>query len=684
MSVPASGQNPVRKRSARARRGLPESVNARKRRLNRSERDDLQNWLERLPKGLLANLYKGLGGQPNRISSDDRMVQLAVKALGQGTRLTGLLKQLHERDRKALATLVQCGGIGHHEELLRELSVSYGGHEREWRKVLQLLANRGLVMATPPQDDAFYYLLPGPISDLLLDTLGEELALPTFEHPDVRIIEHQAFCPPLDFSITSLATYIDQSAPRLTQRHEVYRHDQEAMDQFFGQLWKPDSELFQYHLDFLMMHGIVELRGETLSLNRDAMEEFLLLDPEDQRDLLFRALNKRFPNGEWVLWAIQSAGEAWIAERPLADLYRRWKKGDDWSERYSRGMYGAGRSNERESFSFAPLVRIGLLEMGEWGQGKFYRLSPRGRTLLEPPEDDGFKQFYLTPSFEIMAPAGLAPVLLFRIGELAELTGCDRANTYKITEPQVQASLERGWRRDDILQFLRDNSQIGVPDNVEATLKGWIGHQGDVEFHDLMVITVHRSQIRRLEGNKRLKPYLLHRFAPGMYAIDRSRKDEIERVLAESGFSPRNDVRNYPGDPEQVEARKNLHRLVHQAREEAMGDGGIEVLVPAEQLNAVPGTKRSGKKVPKPKLPPKIEPEEVRPMLERAMSAYKDVEMLYLEKTGKKTVFVVEPLRVALKANQHMLVALDRESKDNKTFALARIERLRIIEESGQ
>ena len=61
-----------------------------------------------------------------------------------------------------------------------------------------------------------------------------------------------------------------------------------------------------------------------------------------------------------------------------------------------------------------------------------------------------------------------------------------------------------------MLQFLRDNSQIGLPDNVEHTLKGWIGHRGDVEFHDLCLMTVHRSQIRRLEGNRKLKP--LHDF----------------------------------------------------------------------------------------------------------------------------------------------------------------------------
>jgi hypothetical protein len=90
--------------------------------------------------------------------------------------------------------------------------------------------------------------------------------------------------------------------------------------------------------------------------------------------------------------------------------------------------------------------------------------------------------------------------MFFRIGELAELTGCDRANTYRITELSIEKAMERGWRRDDTLQFLRDNSQIGLPENVENTLKGWIGHRGDVEFHDLMVLTVHRSQIKRFEA----------------------------------------------------------------------------------------------------------------------------------------------------------------------------------------
>jgi Fe2+ transport system protein FeoA len=682
VSIPASGKNPYRKRSSRAKRSAPGSASARKRRLSRTEIDDLTAYLDRMPDALVGNLYRGLGGQPSRVTSKDRMIQLAVRAIAQGSRLSNLLKQLHERDRKALAALLQAGGIAHHEELRRELTLSYGGHDREWQRVLNGLADRGVVVGSAVQDGHYFYIIPEILVDGLLAELTEEMRLPQFVSDEVRVLDARPFCPPLDFSITTLATYMDQRGPRLTQRHEVYRLDQEAMDAFFGQIWESDSELFSFHLDFLMMHGMVELRGEYLSLNRDVMEEWLQLEPEDQRDLLFRALDKRMAMGEWILWSIAEADGAWVAERPLVSLYRRWKRGEDWRSRYTRRQFANLRGSDRESYSFSPLVRCGLVEMGQWGQEKFYRLSERGKRLLSPPENDGFSQFYLTPAFEIMAPAGLAPVLLYRIGELAELTGCDRANTYKITESTIERALQRGWRRDDILQFLRDNSQIGLPDNVEQTLKGWIGHRGDVEFHDLCAMTVHRSQIRRLEGHKRIKPYLLHRFAPGLYAVDRSRMEEIAAVLKDSGFDPASEVRSYPGDPEQVEARQNLHRLVAEARDTSLAPAtrGNEV-VPPEAMKPIAGTRVAKQPGAQPDLPPEVTPEEARRLVEQGIARGIDVEMVYLAKTGERLPCRVQPQRLALKADAPVLVGLDRDGDQARTFLLHRIERLRLAEE---
>jgi hypothetical protein len=702
VSVPSSGRNPFRKRSTRSRRTAPGSAAGRKRRLTKVELDAVTAWLQKMPETLVASLYRGLGGQPDRVATGERMIQLAVRAFGQGGRIGTLVKNMNERERKAMASLLQAGSVAHAEELHRELVLSYGGHDREWSKVMVGLASRGVVFASQEAEGNFFYVVPEPLVDALLAELEPEVALPTFSHPEVRLMDAKPFCPPLHFSITSLATYIDQFGPRLTQRHEIYRHDQEAMDLFFAQVWEPESELFSFHLQFLMMHGMVELRGEYLALQRDVMEEWLQLEAEDQRDLLFSALDKRFALAEWVLWAIHQAtrpswkedlqegesGGDWVAERPLVALYRRWKRGEDWRDRYTRGQLQNVRGSERESFSFAPLVRSGILEMGQWGQEKFYRLSPRGRQLLEPRSDDGFQQFYLTPSFEIMAPAGLAPILLFRIGELADLVGCDRANTYKISDVRIERALKKGWRRDDVIQFLRDNSQIGLPDNVEATLKGWIGHRGDVEFHELTLLTVHRSQIRRLETHRKVKPYILHRFAPGMYAVDKGRMPEILAVLRECGFSPADDVRRYPGDPSQVEARNSLHKLVAEAREAAVepAQRGADLVRPVD-LVPVPGARTvrgpedvEEKKAAEPELPPLVTVDDVRKLVDIAMSDDKDLEMVYVAKNGQRLALLVQPQRIAFKAESPVLVGLDRADNERRTFVLDKIERLRLVE----
>jgi hypothetical protein len=660
----------------------PGSGIVRRRRLSRMEMDDLAEYLNRLPDEMVASFYKGMGGQPSRVANKERMIQLAVRAIAQGTRLGTLIRSLHQRDRQALAILVQCGGIAHHEEFYQELLLSLGGNDREWKKVMATLGDKGLVAASETRENDYFYIVPEPLVAHLVDHLKEDLMLPAFDHEDVRVINPQAFSPPLDFSLVTLSTYIDQHPPRLTQRQEIFKVHKDELDSFFSQLWGSDSELFSFHIEFLMVHGMVELRGDRLSLNRSVIEEWLQLEQSDQNDLIFSALEKRFPNAEWVLRVISDIGGDWVPERPLQALYRRWRRGEDWRKRFHSDEWKTVRHAARESFTFAPLVTTGLLELGQWGQEKFYRLNPRGQRLLdnEPPED-GFTQFYLTPSFEIMAPAGMAPILFSRIGDLAELTSCDRANTYKITEVTIEQALEKGWRRDDILEFLRDNSQIGLPENVEQTLRSWMGHHGDVEFHDVMLLTVHRSQIRRIESLRKLKPFLLHRFVPGMYAIDRSRMAELTAALAEADFTPMNKIREYPGDPAAVESRKRLMEQVVDARAERGDLLGLahSADTQPENLHPVPGTTRPARRTRKKKdeLPPRCTPAEVRDICVRAISDKANLQMLYVTRDEQRKLITVVPERLATTPQgKQVLVAADTERNERLSYQLLQIERI--------
>jgi hypothetical protein len=245
----------------------------------------------------------------------------------------------------------------------------------------------------------------------------------------------------------------------------------------------------------------------------------------------------------------------------------------------------------------------------------------------------------------------------------------------------VNAALEAGWRRDDVMQFLRDNSQLGLPDNVEATLKGWIGHRGDVEFHDVVLVTVHRSQIRRMESNRRIKPYLLHRFAPGMYAIDRTRQEELNKLLAEHGFTPANQVRRYPDDPLQVDARERLLGQLAEARtaREDLVQRGHAADTQPETLCAVPGSGHQArqKKRKKDELPPRRSPREVRELCDEAIAKGQHIEMLYVTRDQQRKLVRIAPERVAVnQAGQQVLVARDLEKDERLSYQVVQIERM--------
>ncbi len=647
-------------------------------------------WCAELPQAILQALGRTLGLNVN-LPADVLAEEIAL-AVGRSHRLLGVIHQLHARDRQALGALLQCGGLAHADELHADLAHVLGGRADDWARTFRILCDKAIVFASPTVEGGFYYLVPEPLFPDLEAALSAEMTLPTFSDDTVvdkvRVVDERFFSPPIDFLVATVATYLDQRPPRLTRMQEVFKGHKEELDRFFAQVWGPESEVFSLIYDFFVMHGMVEIRGDGMAVQHAVVEEWLQLDPEDQRNLVFRALDKRMAFAEYVLTAIHAGGGAWVPEEPLQATYRRWKRGEDWRERYHRGTYENPRTAERDSWSFSPLVNCGMLELGLWGSQKFYRLSARARALVEPPADDGFHQFYLTPSYEIMAPAGLAPLLLFRIGELAELQGCDRANTYRITEVSIERALQRGWRRDDLLDFLRDKSQIGLPENVEQTLRAWIGAGGDVEFHDLVALTVHRSAVARIEALRELRPYLVHRFAPGLYAVDRNQLHTVRQVLLATGFNPPEQPRVWPEAEASERETQAFHVLVAEAREQRNDPQGRAHLADTQpgDLRPVPGSNLAFDAPRKRKSGlPRVTATEAQAIAQRAIDEGRWLAVTYVSaKDGARRDLVLAPERLATNREGNLvLVALDTAQQVKLTYALAQIERARTTEARG-
>ncbi|MEC7983527.1 MAG: helicase-associated domain-containing protein [Myxococcota bacterium] len=640
----------------------------------------LSGYLSNLSETILKALYSALGGQPTRVSSLDRLIQLTVRALKQESRMEAFVKTLHPKDRRALVILMHCGGLGHHKALIEELILSLGGSATEWTRTLNHLGSKGIVTKTETKNGSFFYVIPPVLMPYLVEVLAHDLSLPLFEHNDLRIIDHREFNPSLDFSLMTLITYISQRPLQLTQQASITKSHQDELDKFFHQLWEASSDLFNFHITFLMQQGIVEYRDNSLNINHSVVEEWIHLGPLNQRKLLISKLDRDFPLVEWILWILNEAGDKWIAEKPLQNLYRCWRRGDDWRQVYASNDWEKLQAN-RDTYSFANLISQGILELGTWGSEKFYRLSPRTKALVTAKPEEVFQQFYLMPSFDIVAPAGLPLEILYQIGELAELQNCDRTNSYKVTEHSIESALKRGWKRESILSFFRTHSQIGLPENVEQTIRGWAGTQGDVEFHEATLLFIHRSQIKRFESSRQYKPYVLHRFTAGLYAIDVSRKDELKELLRNDGFHLNKTDYTYLNNGNSAKVKSLLHEQLLESQELQNELFELEQSIDIQPQELEPLKKKikeSRKK--RSSLPPRTSPKETRVICEQAISEHKNLKVLYVTKTQERRLLQLTPERIAVTpSGNQVLVATDQQTQQRLSYNIVQIERIQSI-----
>jgi hypothetical protein len=206
-----------------------------------------------------------------------------------------------------------------------------------------------------------------------------------------------------------------------------------------------------------------------------------------------------------------------------------------------------------------------------------------------------------------------------------------------------------------------------------------------VEFHDCVLMTVHRNRIRKMESLREMKPFLLHRFVPGMYAVDRTRLPKLLELLEESGFQPSKEPTMYPGDPEQSGARDRLQEMVTTARE-ASDDPSARAHAAdtrPEDLHPVPGSQVRATRKKKRDLPPRVSPLESRQIIDRAVSLRQHLELLYMARDGKRVTCEVAPERLAINpAGDAVMVARDVARSERRTYKLTSIERLRAVERS--
>jgi len=629
----------------------------------------LVEYLEQLPTALVNALYRSTGGQPSRVGNASRVVQLTAKALGQDSRLKSIVKDLKPNQLNSILTLIQCGGIAHCTEIIDELQASYGGREKEWTQALDSLGKLGLVARSATENDHFFYIVPEPLLPLLEHALRQELQLPIFKHDDVVVDNDGKLPTPFEFSLVALASYLHQHPARLTQQHDIHKSDRDDIDSFFGQLWTAGSERFDFLLHFLLTHGMLSFQSMELNIVPTVVDEWLSMSQSDRTALVMAKLDEEFSLAEWLLWVIHQANGEWIPAHPLQSLYRRWIQGDRWRQRFYQEDWN--KSNMGDIPSFAVLLRYGFIERGVWGQEHFYRLSELTKSLILPQKSDSTNKFYLTPNFEIVAPMGIPAQLLFKLGELTEFSNCDRANTYKLTIHSIEKAKERGWKREEVLQFFNRYSQLGIPDNVDFTLKKWLGKDPSATFHNVLMLTIQRHQVASFESNSAFKPYIVHRFLPGMYAVHPERKEELEAEMLKAGILFGEHVLDYPQGQSSEQEKDLLSDQVLEARELklALEDLAAPTNIAPHELCFISEvkSKEQTKHI-------RVTSAYCKSLCDAAIQSAADLRLEYPQKGSDPQWMVVTPEKVSTSSNGNMvLVGRVHDSNRKLNFSLNKI-----------
>jgi hypothetical protein len=515
---------------------------------------DLAGFFRALTPGVLDHYRQ------NFLADDEGCMPTAEKLVEKFSDRQWLRERLKAMDRShhvALVALLQCRSVAGGTWLLQELRQTHGMSEDVWAEVLHDLGGDLFVFGNSHQSPPLFYTIPDPIAAQLRRQFSKRLCLPSAdaaEQEGIRPSTVTNYRHPVGFSLVSFLTYLRQNPVRITRQGEIFKKQSEEMTAFFSDLWGDGepTEVLAWNLDFAQELGLVRRRAGRLEVDDRTVEEFLAMEPSERRDLYRAYFDRAEPLLGWLLELMGDlAPGTWVPLLKLRTVYRRQYMGSVFHRRYVRKSYYLPPSGFYDPNPPLKVLQIpGLVESGLGAKGSYVRLSEAGRLVVS---GDGFEslehaegmKYLLQPTFEILAPVGIPMKRLWKLGEITQLKRVDRANTYELTRESVRSALDDGWRTEEMLEALKEGSQVGVPQNVSSTLRDWSGRHGEVELHDALVLTCEPARVKKVVKILKKLGVPVRALAETVLAIPRERSDEILEALQGAQVEAAPTVRRY-------------------------------------------------------------------------------------------------------------------------------------------
>jgi hypothetical protein len=124
-------------------------------------------------------------------------------------------------------------------------------------------------------------------------------------------------------------------------------------------------------------------------------------------------------------------------------------------------------------------------------------------------------------------------VVLARLAQFAD----PRASGWQITAASVRRARERGIPVDQILGWLEEHLVNEIPPLVETMIRNWASYATRVFLGPLWIFQVQTSQASAaVLTSRQFRPFLVAHIPPDWFIVHAPKLDELERLLAETGF----------------------------------------------------------------------------------------------------------------------------------------------------
>jgi hypothetical protein len=635
--------------------------------------------------------------------------------------------QLDEPARAVLGTLVARGGSAEHlvvrdgaKALLEAQGTGSAAAAADADRALMDLWESGL--CSRDRASRVFYVVPEAWRALIDVAREHRIAqLPEVDPPEPWPDDHLLAC------ALNLLTH---EPLKVTRQRALFKRDIEVLATRLGPLLPQKDRMAGARAVIEALERLELLQqGETLAPDRSRALAWASATPAE------RFASGRATEGTAPLVLRQMLALAPARAWSVGELALACSEARDASLRHPPHEAARGGPSEAEVEEGVAALRVtGLVGLVPGGR---LALTRAGRSFPEPPEARGMPGFHVGHDLSVLVPRGMPARLHLGLADVALLESADNAARYRLDRGAVLAALDRGVTPAALESFLAAHARPALPMPVRDDLRRWTERFGEITSHQGITVAC-RVASRHAEFAAVVTATGLSatQLAPGIVVVATGHHAALVRALAEAGFTPRAAVLDpaapamrsavpaASGDDAVARLAEDLvglpawgvgpratgafraapaPRLLAQSIKEkyrrefgsatllALDTLGADELLALEdrgQVRQFLSAAASGE--PDKALAPALEeyagdelravsPVRARRLLEAAAAAGLRCQVSYLERPGRTTKLIVDPIEIAADAAGTWLRARVPGQQAERMLACERVHALRIL-----